>query len=438
MTGLTPPTVGTDQLTPSSEPRVALKLVVVAGPAFGEELHLQSRTYRIGKGEANDLVIPDPAVSRVHLLVSALDQAVRVTDNHSTNGSFCEGLRFTHVDAPIGTTIRLGRSALKVLPAEAITSVVRPAEEVQFEGLIGQSLAMRALFTQLEQVARTDVSVLLGGETGTGKDLCAQAIHRRSARAGGPFVVADLAGSAPTLIEAELFGHEKGAYTGAQAKREGLFRKATGGTLFLDEVGELPLELQPRLLRCLERGEVKPVGGDEYFSIDVRIVSATHRDLEKEVRAGRFREDLYYRLAGVSLTLPPLRERAEDVPLLAQHMLEKMGLSPSLLSPATLALLKGNRWPGNVRELRNVVERVVTLGASFSSTPATEAPRAEEIAIAGYKESKERIVDAFERDYLIRLLEHCGANLSRAAREAGIDRVYLRRLLRKHGLREDG
>jgi DNA-binding NtrC family response regulator len=289
--------------------------------------------------------------------------------------------------------------------------------------------------------------VLIQGETGTGKELCAEALHNESRRAKGPFVIVDLAGIAPSLIESELFGHVKGAFTGAQADRAGAFERATGGTVFLDEVGELPLELQPRLLRVLERRQVKRVGANDYRTVDVRVVAATHVDLEGAIKEGKFRRDLFHRLAVLRVTLPPLRERPEDIPLLVDTVLERMGKPPSALSDQTRALLTQYPWPGNVRELRNVVDQVVNLGdealPEMPSVPGG-APRSGSGSDAGgpeldlpFKEAKERLIEGFERDYLVGLLARCEGNISRASREAGIDRVYLRKLLRKHGLEKD-
>jgi two-component system, NtrC family, nitrogen regulation response regulator GlnG len=287
--------------------------------------------------------------------------------------------------------------------------------------------------------------VLIQGETGTGKEGCAEGIHAGGKRRDGPFVIVDLAGIAPTLIESELFGHVKGAFTGAQSDRAGVFERAQGGTVFLDEVGELPPEIQPRLLRVLERRQVKRVGANDYRTVDVRVIAATHVDLEGAVKAGKFREDLFHRLAVLRVTLPPLRERLDDIPLLVDTVLGRMGRPPSALSDQTRALLSQYPWPGNVRELRNVVERVVNMGEEalpdISPIVSVDKPRTSGSVVVGppeldlpFKEAKERLIEGFEKDYLKGLLERCGGNVSRASREAGIDRVYLRKLLKKHGL----
>jgi DNA-binding NtrC family response regulator len=299
---------------------------------------------------------------------------------------------------------------------------------------------MREAFTLLERLAPGESDVLIQGETGTGKEGCAEGIHAGSKRSKGPFIIVDLAGIAPSLIESELFGHVKGAFTGAHVDRAGAFERAEGGTVFLDEVGELPPEIQPRLLRVLERRQVKRVGANDYRTVDVRVVAATHVDLEGAVKAGKFREDLFHRLAVLRVTLPPLRERLEDIPLLVDTMLERMGRPPSALSEQTRALLAQYPWPGNVRELRNVIERVVNMGEEAlpdmgpapvdKPRPASVTPEVE----LPFKEAKERLIEGFERDYLKSLIERCEGNISRAAREAGIARLYVRKLLKKHGL----
>jgi DNA-binding NtrC family response regulator len=302
---------------------------------------------------------------------------------------------------------------------------------------------MREAFTLLERMASGDADVLIQGETGTGKELCAEGLHKEGQRRSGPFVIVDLAGLTPSLIESELFGHVKGAFTGAHTDRAGAFERANGGTVFLDEVGELPMEVQPRLLRALERRQVKRVGANDYRKVDIRVVSATHVNLEEAVKQGRFREDLFHRLAVLRVQLPPLRERLEDIPLLVDTVLERMGKPPSVLSEQTRALLTQYPWPGNVRELRNVVERVVNLGEEALPDMPTQPeirvsrPRVSVDPELPFKEAKEQLIEGFERDYLKSLLERCGGNISRAAREAGIARLYVRKLLKKHGLQGD-
>lgn len=433
--------VRTEALAPSDQAPLKLKFVVVSGPDVGTELLLEAGTYTIGKAPDSDLVLNDAAVSRTHLVVAVKQEGVRVTDNGSTNGSFCEEMRFDALELKPGASVRLGRSLLKLVPQRAPAVALRPSDRSAFGALAGTSLRMRELFAVLEKVAQSDADVLVQGETGTGKELCAEAIHAHSARSAAPFVVCDLAAAAPSLIESELFGHRRGAFTGATADRMGPFEQAHGGTLFLDEVGDLPLELQPRLLRVLERRQVKRVGAEDYRTVDVRVISATHKDLEAEVEAGRFRRDLFHRLAVTRLRLPALRERPEDIPFLIDVFLSQLGKPATEIDPQTRAILSDYAWPGNVRELRHVVERAVTLGSdqvleNGAREGASLGPghlRAPDAGVP-FKEAKQQMVDAFERDYLAQLLQRCGWNLSRASRESGVARFYLRQLIKKHGL----
>jgi DNA-binding NtrC family response regulator len=419
--------------------RVRLKLQVLSGADAGQSYSLRLGRYHVGKSPECDIVLRDKSVSRKHLLLDVQEERVLATDQGSLNGSLCDGLRFSELEVRVGSVLTLGSTELKLVPEESRERTLPLSSRESFGALVGSSRKMREVFSLLERLAPSDSDVLIQGETGTGKELCAEAIHRESPRAGGPFVIVDLAGIAPTLIESELFGHVKGAFTGAHADRAGAFERAQGGTVFLDEVGELPLEVQPRLLRVLERRQVKRVGGNDYRDVDVRVVAATHVDLEGAVKAEKFRKDLFHRLAVLCVTVPPLRERPEDLPLLVDTVLTRLGKPRGALSDQTRALLSQYPWPGNVRELRNVVERVVRLGETSLPEMAPSAPPrgastpAAELALP-FKEAKERLIEGFERDYLKSLLERCEGRINRAAREAGIDRVYLRRLLKKHTL----
>ncbi|MCY1032767.1 sigma 54-interacting transcriptional regulator [Corallococcus sp. BB11-1] len=436
----------TDALPALRATRVRVRLLVLSGPEAGQSYPLTPGRYRLGADPASDIVIADRAVSRSHLLLDVREDTIQAVDVGSRNGSFCEGMRFTTLDVRPGAVLTLGTTELKLVPEGEQSRAMPLSSRERFGNLVGTSRRMRELFTLLERLAQGESDVLIQGETGTGKELCAEALHTHGLRSKGPFVIVDLAGVAPQLLESELFGHVKGAFTGAQADRAGAFERAHGGTVFLDEVGELPLEVQPRLLRALERRQVKRVGANDYRAVDVRVVAATHQDLEGAVKAGRFRGDLFHRLAVLRATLPPLRERPEDIPLLIDTVLERMGKKPSALSDQTRALLTQYPWPGNVRELRNVVDRVVNLGESalpdLPEAPVRAARQQEPgpedtLSLAldlPFKEAKERLIEGFERDYLKTLLERCGGNVSKASREAGIDRVYLRKLLRKHGL----
>ena len=295
---------------------------------------------------------------------------------------------------------------------------------------------MRAVFALLEKTAPTDTTLLIRGETGTGKELVAKAVHGASSRQPHPLVIVDCGAIPASLIESELFGHVRGAFTGAATDRVGAFESADGGTLFLDEIGELPLALQPKLLRAVEDRSIQRLGETSRRPIDVRLVAATHRDLADEVTAGRFRQDLFFRLAVVEVALPPLRERGHDVLLLAEHILNDLGLGDDLqLDDRLQSELLAYPWPGNVRELRNAIERAAHLGAEHA-VPYAEPAEAESAPAPDlpFKQAKEQIVTSFERAYVIRLLERHGKNISAAARDADIDRNYLYRLLRKHGL----
>jgi transcriptional regulator with PAS, ATPase and Fis domain len=305
---------------------------------------------------------------------------------------------------------------------------------------------MRELFALLNRVAGTDATVLLAGETGTGKELLAEAVHQRSARAGGPFVVVDCGALPHELIGSELFGHVRGAFTGATNAKRGLIEEADGGTLFLDEVGELPLDLQPQLLRVLEKREVRPVGDTRSKKVSIRVIAATHRDLVASVKAGTFREDLYFRLAVVRANVPPLRKRKDDIPLLVHGILAELKRPDFPLSTEMVAKLEAHDWPGNVRELRNVVERSLSLVGGelpFEQRQTPFTPPGAQRASAGtprevldkpFKEAKGLLVEAFEREYLTNLLDRHNGNISRAALEAGIDRNYIHRLVKKYGL----
>ncbi|OJH41219.1 sigma 54-interacting transcriptional regulator [Cystobacter ferrugineus] len=423
--------------------RVRMKLLVLSGTDAGRGYSLDQREYIVGKAPTCDIILPDKTISRQHLRIEVRDEHVLAVDLDSRNGSFCEGLRFSQMELRPGSVITLGTTELKVVPEDSRERAMPLSGRDHFGALVGTSRKMREVFTLLERMAPGGSDVLIQGETGTGKELCAEALHNESKRAKGPFIIVDLAGIAPSLIESELFGHVKGAFTGAQSDRAGAFERAAGGTVFLDEVGELPLDLQPRLLRVLERRQVKRVGANDYRTVDMRVVAATHVDLEGAVKANKFRRDLYHRLAVLRVTLPALRERPEDIPLLIDTVLGRMGKPPSALSDQTRALLSQYPWPGNVRELRNVVEQVVNLGEEALPELPPLGAGAEQPSGAStaeldlpFKEAKERLIEGFERDYLKGLLERCEGNISRASREAGIDRVYLRKLLRKHGLED--
>jgi two-component system, NtrC family, response regulator AtoC len=324
----------------------------------------------------------------------------------------------------------------------------RLERELGFDNLIGSGKAMRSIFATIQKVAETDLTVLIRGESGTGKELVAQALHQHSARRTGPFVAVNCAAIGRELVESELFGHEKGAFTGAEARRVGRFEAAHGGTIFLDEIGDMAPETQAKVLRVLQERSFERVGGTKPLSVDVRVVAATHSDLERDVKEGRFREDLYYRLQVVEIAMPALRERLEDVPALALRFLEQLaerhGRPARRLAPSALAALAAHAWPGNVRELRNVVERAAVL-ASGEEIEASdlmlggargeggEAPAGD----PGFAEAKKSAIDRFERDFLLRALRENDGNISRTAEAIGMVRQSLQQKIRELGLRDE-
>jgi DNA-binding NtrC family response regulator len=422
------------------------RFLVVRGPDRGESVTLGPGPLTLGSGAGSDVRLSDPTISRRHLLVTPAEEGVVVRDLGSTNGSFIRGARFQELVLGFGTEIQIGQTHLKYVPEEEPVELP-PADGDRFGALVGRDPKVRQLFRLLGEVAASEATVLIEGETGTGKELFAEEIHRHSARRDRPFVVFDCGAVPDELIESALFGHVRGAFTGAITDRRGAFAEADGGTLFLDEIGELGLEMQPALLRALDKRMVRPVGGTSYQSFSVRVVAATNRDLRAEVAAKRFREDLYYRLAVFRISVPPLRERASDVPLLVRHFVGEFGRHrPLQVAPEDLERLSRHPWPGNVRELRNILERACALAhgeildfEDFFGGRETPAPARAEVAYdLPFKEAKSRVVDDFERDYLRALLVKHRGNLSAASRAAELDRKHLRELLRKHGLREAG
>jgi DNA-binding NtrC family response regulator len=420
------------------------RLVVTDGPDRGEAVVVGALPVVIGSGSDSDTRLSDPTVSRKHLSVALTEGGVVVRDLGSTNGSFVGGARFQELILGFGAEIQLGQTTLKYLPEEEPVEV-SPADSESFGTLAGRDPKMRQVFRLLEEVAATDATVLLEGETGTGKELLAEEIHRHSPRRDQPFVVFDCGAVPDELIESALFGHVRGAFTGAVSDRRGAFVEAEGGTLFLDEIGELALQMQPALLRALDRRMIRPVGGSSYQSVSIRVVAATNRDLRAEMAARRFREDLYYRVAVFRISVPPLRDRPSDVGLLAQRFVAELAGQRTLdIRPEDIERLAIHPWPGNVRELRNLVERACALTrghtldlGDFFAPKAAPAPTTSDIAHhLPFKEAKAQVVEHFERHYLRQLLERHAGNLSAAARAAEVDRKHLRELLRKHGLRE--
>ena len=400
--------------------------------------------FRIGTASDNDLILPDDTVSRHHCEIIRAPDGLHVRDLESTNGTKIDGTRIREAIVQPGNVLKVGNVEIAFRPASQKLDLL-PSEKTNFGSAIGQSLAMRTIFGVLERIAPTEATVLLEGETGTGKDVLARAIAGASARASKPFLVVDCGAVTYSLIESELFGHERGAFTGAVAQRAGAFELADGGTVFLDEIGELPLDVQPKLLRVLETREFRRVGGNKPLSTNVRVIAATKRDLQREVAIGKFREDLYFRLAVVPVTVPPLRARREDIPLLVEHILKSSTAGGLSVSSETLASLVGHEWPGNVRELRNVLERssymaqamgsseisVVTLPSSGNAPEASFHFEPEK----SYRETRAKYDAEFERRYVKWLLGRHGGNISAAAREAKMDRKHLHDMAKKHGLR---
>ncbi len=430
------------------------KLVVTKGAQRGTEFVIGGDVIRVGKATENDLVIADETVSRVHFEIVRDGKGYLVRDLNSTNGTFLDGAEIKEAYIRAGSVVGAGAIELKFTPFEERIEILPSEREVLGE-MVGRSTAMREIFGLIERIAPTDATVLIEGETGTGKDMIARTLHQLSKRAAAPFIVVDCGAVAGTLIESELFGHEKGSFTGAVAARQGAFELASGGTVFLDELGELSLDLQPKLLRVLEQRELRRVGGSKTLKVDLRVIAATRKDLRNEVEKGKFREDLYFRLNVVPITAPSLRDRREDIPPLVDHFLARMspdGAAPRQLSEATRAALYAHDWPGNVRELRNVIERALALGtdpgalvAPLGAEPFHSAARASQASTAGgapadmefqggmsFRDTKEKWNEIFERRYLTWLLKRAEGNISKAARDADMDRKYLHKLLRKY------
>ena len=413
-----------------------LRIEVVRGPDAGLAIEAPGPEVRVGTSRDCALVLGDPTVSRLHLTLRIDDRGVRVVDAGSRNGTVIDGLAVRDAYARADSIIVLGQSALQLRLLDQMVDLPLSGRD-RFGALLGGSVAMRRVFAVLERVAATDMTVLIEGETGTGKELAAEALHEESARAAGPFVVLDCSAVSPSLIESEVFGHARGAFSGAFTKRTGVFEAADGGTLFLDEIGELPLDLQPKLLRVLESHEVRLVGSNSTRSVDVRVIAATNRSLDAEVERRRFREDLYYRLAVIRLTLPPLRERPEDIRPLVEHFVRELvpaGCPVPVLSELVLAGFHQQVWSGNVRELRNAVARTLSLGSSGEiSTALAASPPAVDLSVP-LRLARERAADEIERAYLLEALRRTGGNVTRAAELAGVNRKFFHRALRRHGL----
>ncbi len=422
-----------------------LVLEVVEGPDMGARAELAGHELVVGKDPSNTLVLTDPKVSRFHLRVTADDTGLLLRDRDSANGTFVSGLRVREVYLHDAARIELGETVIVARVGGGEREIELSGEE-SFGAAIGRSVVMRRLFAAARKAAQTSATVLLLGETGTGKDVLARAIHDASPRARAPYVVFDCGAAAPSLIESALFGHVRGAFTGADADRPGVFEWATGGTLFLDEIGELRVDLQPKLLRALETGTVTRVGSTEPVAVDVRVIAATNRDLRADVEAALFRADLYYRLAVIVLEVPPLRERREDVPILAASFArDLLGLGDADLArlrphlDEAFAALGHHRWAGNVRELRNVIERAAAMTDEVALRGDALARLVELSSSIGRTWHARLELEAaraeFDREYLRDVMAAAQGSIPHAAQQAGVHPKSLERLLRRYKLR---
>ena len=419
-----------------------LTVEVVEGPDKGENLCADSDILTVGSAPGNDLVLTDSSVSGYHLELACRPGGVGVTDLGSTNGTRLGDTKLHRATVPTGTQLKLGRTLLLIKDGDGAVVPLHAGQPPH--DMIGDTRVMRRFMAQIARAATSSVPTLLMGESGTGKEVAARAIHQLGNRSDKPFITVDCGAFSPNLVASELFGHERGAFTGADRRHIGAFERADGGTIFLDEIGELPLELQPQLLGALERQRFRRIGGQEEVSVDVQVVSATNRDLREEVNNGSFRLDLYYRLAVVVLRIPALRERVEDIPLLVEHFMRECGHDgpiEEIVAASVMASLLKHRWPGNVRELRNWVEATLAMGEvgdlgfdGLGGSVTRPAPNDGAMDLP-YKEARGAVLHHFEERYLKHLLEQCADNVSRAARHARMDRSYLIKLLQRHRLR---
>ena len=426
------------------------KLVVLDGDNKAKELTVDRGTISIGSHENADLRLVDETVSRQHAEIIKNRDGYLLKDLGSTNGTFVDSLRVKEIYLKSGSIIRAGKTKIKFMPQDEKIEIF-PSKKESYAGIIGKSLELRKIYAILEKVAPTNVTTLITGETGTGKEMVAKALHANSKRHSKPFVVFDCSAVQENLIESELFGHERGSFTGATSTRQGAFEMANGGSIFLDELGELSIDMQPKLLRALEQGEVKRVGADSPRKVDVRVIAATNRHLKEEVKKGNFREDLYYRVSVVQLHLPPLRKRMDDMIMLVDHFIEVNSRAGSErnhnikgIDEEAMQILRDYHWPGNVRELKNCLDRAMSLCEEDIISPDDLPEYIEEKSLVSsspgirgdlpFKEAKEEWVERFEKSYLVDLLKSNNLNISKAAKQAGIDRKSVQRLLKKYGL----
>jgi DNA-binding NtrC family response regulator len=417
------------------------RVIVIEGPDAEREFELDPNLpsrILLGTSEVCELRLTDPTVSRRHAAFQPAGKRFRLTDLDSTNGTFVDGVKIVEVYVRGGETVRCGSTALRLEVDEAVEPP-QLSSAIRFGSTLGASVAMRRLYLLCERLAKTRVPIIIEGQTGTGKEILAESLYEVSG-SQGPFVVFDCTTVSPNLVEAELFGHERGAFTGATAGRPGVFEEADGGTLLIDEVGDLDLAPQAKLLRAIDRGEVRRIGGQKWIKVDVRVIAATRRDLDKAVAAGRFRDDLFHRLAVARIELPPLRERQGDVPLLARHFAAEMGGPLDEVEAEIDARFSDYNWPGNVRELRNAVARYIALGQDWQPMRSTAPPQASPGASPGredwmdtilgaglpYPVARRRTIDEFERRYVEKILSEHGGNVTHAARASGLGLRYFR------------
>lgn len=462
MTSSSPSGDGTEIIVVASQSRLrvhfeAIELRVMSGPDAGLDSSFGLPTVRIGAAPDNDVVLSDRAVSRRHAEIHMTPNGLLLRDLGSTNGTFINGVRITEAYIPVDAECRLGYSQLMIRQHTEERKVAVPRQDHLGE-LVGSSERMRELYGLIRAVASTPTTVLLQGESGAGKELVARTLHTFSGRPG-PLVVFDASVADPEMVRNDLFGHIKGAFTGATGARDGAFRQAHTGTLFIDEIGELPLDLQPRLLRVLETREVTPIGSDKSTRVDVRVITATHRDLDAMVKAGNFRADLFYRLSVVPIAVPALREMREDVPLIARHLCQRLRLN-CRLSEAAMAALQDYLWPGNVRELRNVLERAavmcgereiqpedlrlskapssVSVSVSIPALPAAPPPKpAEPVAVPSNPADARAHLKEMERQMILDALARNQNNKAAVARELGIPLSTLKRRFKEYRIGDE-
>jgi DNA-binding NtrC family response regulator len=415
-------------------------LSVKKGNANKDSLEVGPDPLVVGRNESCDLVLDDKKVSAVHMEVVATERGVRVRDLGSRNGTFILDTRVGEVYLTKPINVACGDTVLEFAPSNPEEIAVPDVAE--FGPLVGTGATMRAIFEKLRKAAPTDLTVLILGETGTGKELVAQAIHQASSRANKPFVVVDCGAIPPSLAESALFGHERGAFTGAVDKRISPFVEADGGTIFLDELGELPLDVQPKLLRALAEQRVKAVGSNNYRPVNVRVIAATRRDLVREVNAGTFRSDLYFRVAQLRVELPALRERLEDIPALVRKMMSDIGDKNAYqrITNDSLERLMRHDWPGNVRELRNVLSVALAFGKegpldlAQHLAPLVAASESTPVRGRTFQDAKREVLARFEREYFTALYAECNGNVSEIGRRAAMERAHVRGYLRRHGI----